>query len=100
MDLSVGTPVAVLIGLVLLVLGAVGATAVGRTFDVTDHPGRVPLRLVPFGVLIGGGAALVRDWDLLVGVVVGATLVPAVGTAARLWEVRRRRWRRDGSGPR
>ncbi len=100
MDLNVGTPVAVLVGFALLALGAAGATAVARTFDVTDHPTRVPLQLVPFGVLMGGGAALVRDGDLLVGVVFGALLVPLVGTVARLWEVRRRRWDRDGSGGR
>lgn len=98
MDLSVGSPVAVLIGLLLLALGAVGATAVGRAFDATDRPLRVPLQLVPFGILMGGGAALVRSWDLLAGVAVGAVLVPVVGTVARLVEVRRRRWRRDGPG--
>jgi hypothetical protein len=97
-ELSVGAPVAVLIGLVLLGLGAAGATAVGRTFDATDRPLRVPLQLVPFGILMGGGAALVRSWDLLAGVAVGAVLVPVVGTIARLVEVRRRRWRRDGPG--
>lgn len=98
MDLSVGTPVAVLVGLGLLVLGAVGATAVGRSFDATDRPARVPLQLVPFGILIGGGASLVRDWDLLAGIAVGAVLVPTVAIVARLIEVRRRRWRRDGPG--
>jgi hypothetical protein len=96
LDLSVGSPTAVAIGLALLVLGAVGATATGRTFDRTDHPARVPLQLIPFGILIGGGAALVRGWDLAAGVLVGAVLVPVVGTTARLLEVRRRRWRRDG----
>lgn len=100
MDLSVGTPTAVLVGLLLLVLGATGATAVARTFDVTDHPARVPLRLIPFGILIGAGAALVRDWDLGVGLVVGGVVVPLVGTVARIMEVRRRRWRRDGGGSR
>jgi hypothetical protein len=102
LDLSVGSPTAVAIGLALLVLGAVGATATTRTFDRTDRPARVPLQLIPFGILIGGGAALVRGWDLAAGVLVGAVLVPLVGTTARLLEVRRRRWRRDGppGGPR
>lgn len=99
MELSLGTPAAVGIGLALLVLGAVGATAVARGFDTSEHPRRVPLQLIPFGVLIGGGAALVRGWDLGVGVLVGAVVVPVVGTALRLIEVRRGRSRRDGDGP-
>ena len=95
MDLSVGTPGAVAVGLLLVVLGAVGATVVARGFDSSGPPWRVPLRLVPFGVLIGGGAALVRGWDLGAGVLVGALLVPVVGTAGRLLEVRRHRAQRD-----
>lgn len=98
MDLSLGSPVAIAVGLLLVVLGAVGATAVARGFDGAERPARVPLQLVPFGVLIGGGAALVRDWELWAGVLVGGALVPLVATLARLVEVRRRRWRRDG-GP-
>lgn len=98
MDLSFGSPIAIAVGLVLLVVGAVGASVVSRAFDTSDHPRRVPLQLVPFGVLIGGGASLVRDWDLAVGIGVGAVLVPVVATALRLLEVRRRRWHRDG-GP-
>lgn len=99
-ELSLGSPVAVAVGLVLLALGAVGATAVARTFDTADRPTRVPLQLIPFGILVGAGASLVRDWDLLAGVLVGGALVPLVGTVARLLEVRRRRWRRDGLGGR
>lgn len=99
MELSFGSPVAIGIGLVLLVLGAVGATAASRGFETAQDPRWVPLRLVPFGVLIGGGASLVRDWDLGVGVLVGAVVVPVVATVIRIVEVRRRRWRRDG-GPR
>lgn len=95
MDLSVGSPAAVAIGLVLVALGAVGASFVARGFDTAAAPWQVPLRLVPFGVLIGGGAALVRGWDLGVGVLVGAVLVPLVGTVGRLIEVRRHRARRD-----
>lgn len=95
MDLSVGSPAAVAIGLVLVVLGAVGATVTARSFDGGGAAWRFPLRLVPFGVLIGGGAALVRGWDLGAGVLVGALLVPLVGTAGRLIEVRRHRARRE-----
>lgn len=74
-------------GLALLVLGATGATVASRT------PGSrgwlLPLRLVPFGVLVGAGAALVRGWDLAVSLAAGAVLVPIVGVAGRWLEVRR-----------
>lgn len=95
MDLSVGSPAAVAIGLALVVLGAVGASVVARGFDAAGAAWQVPLRLVPFGVLIGGGASLVRGWDLGAGVLVGALLVPLVGTVGRLIEVRRHRARRE-----
>jgi hypothetical protein len=95
-DLSVGSPVAVVVGVLLVALGAFGATVAARGFDRPGNAARVPLRLVPFGVLIGGGAALTRGWDLAVGVVAGAVLVPVAGTLARLIEVRRHRWKRDG----
>jgi hypothetical protein len=90
-DLSVGSPTAVAIGLGLLVLGAVGASLAARGFDDGGPAWRVPLRLVPFGVLIGGGAALVRGWDLGAGALIGAVLVPLIGTLGRLIEVRRHR---------
>jgi hypothetical protein len=93
-ELSVGSPLAVAIGVVLVTLGATGATLAARGFDASGEAWRVPLRLVPFGVLIGGGAALVRGWDLGVGALVGAVLVPLVGTVARLLEVRRHRGQR------
>lgn len=93
MDLSAGSPLAIVVGLLLALLGATGATAVARGFDTSAQPARVPLRLVPFGILIGGGAALVRGWDLGVGVLVGAVVIPVVATVFRLIEVRRRRWR-------
>lgn len=96
MELSVGSPTAVAVGLLLVVLGAVGATVVGRGFDADGPAWRIPLRLVPFGVLIGGGAAFVRGWDLAAGVLAGAILVPLVATVGRLVEVRRRRAHRDG----
>lgn len=95
MDLSVGSPTAVAVGLALVVLGAVGASVAARGFGVGGPAWRVPLRLVPFGVLIGGGAALVRGWDLGAGVLVGAVMVPLVGTVGRLIEVRRGQARRE-----
>lgn len=81
--------VVVAVGLALVVLGAVAATVTARRAEGTGRASTLPLRLVPFGVLIGGGAALVRDWDLGVGVLAGAVLVPLVGAVGRWIEVRR-----------
>lgn len=83
--------VPVLIGATLLLVGAVGATVTQRRLE---HEGRAtvaPLFLAPFGVLIGAGAALIRGWDLLASLLVGAVLVPLVGAIGRYVEVRRRR---------
>jgi hypothetical protein len=83
--------VPVLVGAVLLVLGAIGATVTQRRLE---HEGRAtvaPLYLVPFGVLLGAGAALIRGWDLVAALVVGAVLVPLVGALGRYVEVRRHR---------
>jgi hypothetical protein len=89
-----GQGLPILVGVLLLVLGAVGATVTQRRFE---REGRtlvaLPL-LVPFGVLIGAGAAIARGWDLNVSMAVGAVLVPLVGAAGRLLEVRRGRARR------
>jgi hypothetical protein len=101
-DLSVGSPTAVAVGLLLLVVGAAGASVVARGFDAQGDAWRVPVRLIPFGVLIGGGASLVRDWDLGVGALVGAILIPVVAAVGRMIEVRRHRGRggRDGRSER
>jgi hypothetical protein len=76
------------VGVVLLVIGAVGASLTHRA------PGRpTPVRvlgLVPFGVLIGAGAALVRGWDLVAAITAGALLVPLVGVGGDIMAARRR----------
>ncbi len=89
------------VGVVLVLLGATGATLVQRRLDAEGRSAIALLALVPFGVLIGAGAALARGWDLPVALVVGALLVPVVGAAGRLLEVRRRRRRRrrGSAGP-
>lgn len=92
-DLDVGSPLALVLGAVLVALGAVGATVTARTLEAAGRATAVPLRLVPFGILIGAGAALVRGWDLAASILVGAVLVPAVGVVMRLIEVRRHRRR-------
>lgn len=94
MELGSEAPVLVL-GLLLVLLGATGATLTQRRFEQEGRSQRAPLWLVPFGVLVGAGAALVRGWDLAGSMLAGAVLVPVVGAVGRLLEVRRRN-RRDG----
>jgi hypothetical protein len=76
------------LGLALVLLGATGATLLGRD---AGRPTAVRLlRLAPFGVLVGAGAALVRGWDLGATAVVGAVLVPTVALAGDVLAARRR----------
>jgi len=86
---------ALVLGLLLVGLGATGATVTQRRFEREGRSQRAPLWLVPFGVLVGAGAALVRGWDLAGSMVAGAVLVPLVGAISRLLEVRRRKRRGD-----
>lgn len=65
----------VAIGVVLVVLGAAGASAIARTLVDRAHGLRLALAVAPAGVLIGTGAALARGWDLVPSAVVGAVLV-------------------------
>lgn len=65
------------LGLVLVVLGATGASLVGRR----SGPPTVLLsaRLLVSGAVVGIGAALVRGWDPAGTAVLGAVLVLTVG---------------------
>ncbi|MFA9444922.1 hypothetical protein [Egicoccus sp. AB-alg6-2] len=83
------------LGLLLVLLGATGATLTQRRFELEGRSQHAPLWLVPFGILVGAGAALVRGWDLAGSMLIGAVLVPLVGAVGRLLEVRRRN-RRGG----
>lgn len=85
------TAVTIAIGVVLIALGAVGATVTQRRLEEEGRGTAVPAWLVPFGVLVGAGAALVRGWDLVASIVAGAVLIPVVGIVGRLVELRRRR---------
>jgi CHASE2 domain-containing sensor protein len=83
--------VEVVVGALLLLLGAVGATVTARRLE---EQGRMPVGLLavaPMGLLIGAGAALVRGWDLVASMLLGAVAVPLVATVARVLEVRRTR---------
>ena len=90
-------PAWIAIGAVLLLLGAVGATVSQRGLEERGRASLAPLSLVPFGILMGAGAAMIRGWDLWISIGVGGVVVPIVGVAGRLIEVRRRR-RRQGGG--
>jgi hypothetical protein len=85
--------VPLVVGAALLLLGAVGATVTQRRLEAEGRARVVPLLLVPFGVLLGAGAAFVRGFDLVTAILVGAVVVPLVGLAGRLLEVRRHRRR-------
>ena len=95
-DLSVGDALPLAIGVALVLLGATGATMTQRHLDATGRSRLALVALVPYGVLIGAGAAMVRGWDLTAALLVGAVLVPLVGAAGRLIEVRRARRTQDG----
>lgn len=84
----------VVVGVVLVALGAGGATVTQRRLEAEGRATIAPLWLVPFGVLIGAGAAIARGWDLVAAMVVGAVAVPVVGAVGRYLEVRRHRRRR------
>ena len=92
--------VTITIGAVLLVLGAVGASTTQRRLEAEGRAATAPLWLAPFGVLIGGGAALIRGWDLLTSVVIGAVVVPVIGAVGRWLEVRSRARRRSADDQR
>jgi hypothetical protein len=85
----------VLLGVVLLLLGAAGATALQQRHRGRPGPLSV-LALAPFGVLVGAGAALVRGWDLALAAVLGAIVVPFVGLLGDVLAARRRARQRRG----
>jgi hypothetical protein len=90
-------PIWIVVGAALLLLGAVGATVSQRGLEARGRGALAPLGLVPFGILMGAGAAMIRGWDLWASIGVGAVVVPLVGAAGRLIELRRARRRRDRS---
>jgi hypothetical protein len=83
----------VVLGLGLVALGALGATVASRRVERSGRWTLLPLQLLPFGVLVGAGAAMVRGWDLWVAMAAGGVVIPLVGVAGRWLEVRRHRRR-------
>lgn len=84
---------ALIVGIALVVLGAIGATVTQRRLEEDGRATLAPLALIPFGVVIGAGAAIARGWSLPISMVVGGVLVPVVGALGRMVEVRRHRRR-------
>lgn len=82
-------PVTVVVGAAALVLGVVGAGMTQRRLERAGRGRWVPLLLVPHGVLVGGGAALIRGWVLPLSMIIGAAAIPIAAIAGRAWEVRR-----------
>lgn len=82
----------VAVGVLLVVLGAAGASTITRSMAAGGRGPRLALAVAPTGILIGAGGALVRGWDLVGSAVVGAVLVGllALTTGLRV-EPRRRR---------
>lgn len=81
------------VGVVLVLLGAVGATVVARRLEEAGRASLVPVAVAPLGALIGAGAALLRGWGLAGSMVAGAVVVPLLGAIGRIVEVRRSRRR-------
>lgn len=96
--LPAGDALPMVVGVLLVLVGATGATMTQRHLDASGRSRLALVALVPYGVLIGAGAALVRGWDLTAALVVGALLVPVVGAVGRLLEVRRARRAGDRRG--
>lgn len=88
-------PVELVVGILLVLVGAIGATTTQRRLDGAGRATVAPLAIAPFGALLGAGAALVRGVDPLAYLLVGAIAVPVVGAVGRLVEVRRHRRRQQ-----
>lgn len=83
----------VAVGVVLVVLGAAGASAIARMMSAHAPGPRLALAVAPTGILIGTGGALVRGWDVVGSAVVGAVLVAVLGLTTGLRIQPRRRSR-------
>ena len=77
-------------GVLLVAVGVAGAVWATRRLERTDSSRLLPVAVAPTGVLIGGGAALVRDWDTLRSSLGGMVLLPVMTLVAQ-WLERRRR---------
>ncbi len=80
-----------LVGVVLLVLGAAGASAIARSLEDRVRGPLLAVAVAPAGVLVGTGAALARGWAPLPSALVGVVLVGVLGltTGMRVQSPRR-----------
>lgn len=83
----------IVVGAILLLLGAVGASAATRSLEESGRVRWLPLALVPPGALIGAGAATLRGWNLWGTLVTGAVFVPLAGMGMVVVQRRRTRKR-------
>ena len=78
-------------GVLLVAVGVAGAVWATRRLEQLGSSHLLPVAVAPTGVLIGGGAALVRNWDTFRSSVVGMVLLPIMTVVAQRLEQRRRR---------
>lgn len=78
-------------GVALVVLGAVAASTIARSLSDRLRGPALAVAVAPTGILIGAGAALARDWDLVPSAAVGAVLVAVLALTSGLRVPSRRR---------
>ncbi|MBW3661573.1 MAG: hypothetical protein KY469_00615 [Actinobacteria bacterium] len=71
------------LGVVLLLIGATLAAVVVPRLRGGPRARLIPFVLLDAGALVGAGAALVRDYDLLRTTIIGALLFPVLGLVMR-----------------
>lgn len=74
----------VVVGVVLALVGATAATVIARAMSPRWRGPRLAVAVAPTGLLVGAGAALVRDEPLLPSALLGLVVVGLVGLAAGL----------------
>ena len=79
------------VGVALVVLGAAAASTIARSLSDRLRGPALAAAVAPTGILIGAGAALARDWDLVPSAVVGAVLVALLALTSGLRLQPRRR---------
>lgn len=71
------------VGIGVLLVGATGAAVVVPRLRASGRSRFVPYVLAAAGAVVGAGAALVRDFDVLPTAAVGALLFPLFGLVVR-----------------
>lgn len=79
------------IGVVLILLGVLGANAAHRYGQDRGLGWWTPVLVAPTGLLIGAGAAIIRGWDLVPTMISGLVVLPVATVLSRLVQHRRER---------